>query len=123
MRKSWRMRGILYLAAASSTMGVVVAQTGHSRSTNSTMATRAPAGGWRDEVSWTWVGFWAWAQAAARRISATGNLDMMVGRLSFAIVAPNLARAGFGNWRVGARCAGMASWQVGGDSSGHLRWG
>src|SRR5258708_37614767 len=49
--KSWRTSGILYLSTAAWTMGAAWAQAGHSRSSNSKMATLAPAGGFTMEVS------------------------------------------------------------------------
>src|SRR5271168_5311496 len=53
--KSWRTHGMLYLVAASRSRGLARAQSGHSMSSHSTIATRAPAGGLRAEGSWTWV--------------------------------------------------------------------
>src|SRR5580698_6019986 len=73
--KSWRTQGMLYLVAASRRSGLARAQSGHSMSSNSTMATRAPGGGLRAAGSWTWVvgdppPNWAWAGITARRLRA-----------------------------------------------------
>src|SRR5271155_965422 len=46
---------MLYLAAASFSSGLARAQSGHSRSSNSKMATRAPAGGRSADLSPTGV--------------------------------------------------------------------
>src|SRR5438874_9812423 len=49
--KSCRTTGILWASAASHTRGYAFAQSGHSRSSNITMATFAPRGGFNAEAS------------------------------------------------------------------------
>jgi hypothetical protein len=64
--------GNLVLGRGLLSRGLARPQSGHSMSANSTMATRAPAGGLSAEVSCTWVPGggapnWAWAPAAAKK--------------------------------------------------------
>src|SRR4051812_50139364 len=63
---------MLYLAAASLSNGLARAQSGHSMSSHSTMATFAPGGGFSGVGSCTWVpagGRFTWARAAGKTIS------------------------------------------------------
>src|ERR1700733_9697991 len=83
--KSWRTRGILYLSMAAWTMGKAWAQAGHSRSSNSKMATRAPAGGLTSEVSLNLFAVlggaenWANAGTASRSAAARASRDEVMG--------------------------------------------
>src|ERR1700679_903400 len=74
--KSWRNQGILYCSAAALSSGLARAQSGHSRSPNSTMATRAPAGGCSGAVLCTSVLSWA----AARTERAAGMTKSVAAR-------------------------------------------
>src|SRR5580692_7711001 len=74
---------MLYFSEASLRSGLARAQSGHSRSSNSTMATRAPGGGLSAEGSCTWVpgavgANCAWALgAAAKNSTAAVRPDAM----------------------------------------------
>src|SRR5215469_15036606 len=69
--KSWRTTGILYVLEASFTSGAVRRHIGHSRSSNTTMATCDPFGGRSTESTVSWA---AHMPAAAINTVATDKM-------------------------------------------------
>src|SRR5581483_2968113 len=67
------------------------AHMGHSRSANSTMATLAPAGGWRAEVSLGWMGC-SWARAPRVKEKAAAKTNHLCVAAIFLTVPSPLTR-------------------------------
>ncbi len=106
--KSWRTHGMLYLVAASRSRGLARAQSGHSMSSHSTMATRAPAGGLSTEGSWTWVpaggtlgGWLNWARATGMSTSVAAARIRTATRAGLGTIDERKARATKRNMSIG----------------------